>query len=189
MRTFPMDCRPKEPTATAVVSCAAPESLPHWYAVYTSANHEKRVAAHLEARDVEHFLPLYRSVRNWRDRRVQLELPLFPGYLFARFSRRERLRILEAPGVAQLVAFNGQPYALAESDIEALRAGIRSSLRLEPHAYLQGGLRVRLVRGPLAGLGGILVRRKNPCRVVLSLDLIARSAAVEVDAEDVERAS
>jgi len=158
----------------------------HWFALYTCANHEKRVAAHLAARGVEHFLPLYHSRRVWKDRRVFLDLPLFPGYLFARFALPARLRVLEAPGVVRLVGFNGQPYPLAESDIDALRAGIRGSLRMKPHPYLTRGAPVRVIRGPLAGIEGILVRRKNLCRVVLTLELIARSAAVEVDAADLE---
>jgi len=160
-----------------------------WFALYTCANHEKRVAAQLEAGVIDQFLPLYRSVRRWTDRRVQLDLPLFPGYLFARFARAARLRVLEVPGVVRLIGFNGQPCALPESDIENLRAGIGSSLRFEPHPYLTAGSRVRLVRGPLAGMQGILLRKKNIYRVVLSLDLIARSAAVEVDAMDLERIS
>jgi len=173
------------------LSCAPGEAVTAspWFAVYTCANHEKRVAAHLTARGVEHFLPLYRSRRVWKDRRVFLDLPLFPGYLFARFALTARLRVLDVPGVVRLVGFNGQPYPLAESDVETLRTGIRSALRIEPHPYLTAGSRVRVARGPLAGMHGILVRRKNICRVVLSLELIARSAAVEVDAADIERHS
>ncbi|HTT33680.1 MAG TPA: UpxY family transcription antiterminator [Methylomirabilota bacterium] len=169
------------------------QSEPHrerqWFALCTCANHEKRVAAQLQARGIEHLLPLYRSVRRWTDRRVQLDLPLFPGYLFVHFARPARLRVLETPGVVRLVGFDGRPYPLPESDIEALRAGIRSALRFEPHPYLKVGSHVRLVRGPLTGMQGILLRKKNIYRVVLSLDLIARSAAVEVDASDIERTS
>jgi len=160
-----------------------------WFALCTCANHEKRVSAQLQARGIEHFLPLYRSVRRWTDRRVQLDLPLFPGYLFVHFARPARLRVLETPGVVRLVGFDGQPYALPESDIQALRTGLGSSLRFEPHPYLKVGSRVRLVRGPLTGMQGILTRKKNIYRVVLSLDLIARAAAVEVDASDLERIS
>lgn len=160
---------------------------PQWFALYTCANHEKRVAAQLEVRGVEHFLPLYRSRRNWKDRRVFLDLPLFPGYVFARFEWLERVRVLQARGVVRLVGSNGQPCPLPESDIDALRAGITGALRFEPHPYLTAGKRVRILYGPLAGMTGILVRRKNSCRVVLSVDLIARSVAVEVEAEDIER--
>lgn len=159
---------------------------PRWFALYTCANQERSVAAQLEARWIEHFLPLYRSRRQWKDRRVFLDLPLFPGYLFARFAFTSRVLILQARGVVRVVGGNGQPCPLPERDIEALRAGLGGGLRLEPHPYLTAGARVRILRGPLAGISGILVRAKNLCRVVLSLDLIARSAAVEIDAADLE---
>jgi len=160
---------------------------PQWFAVYMRANHEKRVASYLEGRGIPHFLPLYPSVRRWNDRRVLLDLPLFPGYLFVHLALPSRLQVLEAPGVVRLVGFDGQPYPLPERDIESLRAAMRGSLRFAPHPYLTAGSRVRLVRGPLAGMQGLLLRRKNVYRVVLSLDLIARAAAVEVDAADLER--
>ena len=185
--------------ASAQTSCAVPElrseatqlstsaNKPQWFALYTCANHEKRVAAQLTARGIEHFLPLYRSRRKWKDRRVFLDLPLFPGYVFARFAWPERVRALQSRGVARLVGSNGRPCPLAESDIEGLRSGLRGGLHLEPHPYLTAGTPVRVLHGPLAGMSGILVRNKNGCRVVLSVDLIARSVALEVDAADLER--
>jgi len=157
-----------------------------WYAAYTCANHEKRVAKQLEERAVEHFLPLYGSVRRWKDRKVKLELPLFPGYVFVRLALRDRLRVLQTPGVARLVGFGGLPAALPDQEMEAMRNGLERQLRLEPHPYLTIGRRVRLKSGPLMGLEGFLVRRKGLLRLVLSLDLIQRSVAVEVDAADVE---
>jgi transcription antitermination factor NusG len=159
----------------------------HWFAVYTCANHEKRVAAHFEARAVNHFLPLYSSLRRWKDRRVRLELPLFPGYIFVQLAKDVHLRVLEVPGVVRLVGFNGQPHPLPQSEIDSLKRGILNELRIVPHAYLKIGSRVRIVRGPLEGAEGILVRRKNVHRVVLSLDLIARSVAVEIDRTHVEK--
>src|SRR2546421_12913356 len=95
-----------------------------WYAAYTSANHEKRVASQLGERAVEHFLPVYASVRRWKDRRVTLELPLFPGYVFVRMELRNRLRVLQIPGVAKLVGFDGAPAALPEGEIETLRMSL-----------------------------------------------------------------
>jgi transcription antitermination factor NusG len=159
-----------------------------WYAAYTSANHEKRVAAQLGVRAVEHFLPLFESVRRWKDRRMKLQLPLFPGYVFVRLALRDRLRVLETPSVVRLVGFNGQPAALPDKEMEALRACVAARLVAEPHAYLTTGRRVRIKSGPLAELEGVLVRRKNTLRVVLSLDLIASAAAVEVDAANIEGA-
>jgi len=164
-----------------------PESYePHWYAVYTSANHEKRVALQLGQRSVEHFLPLYDSQRRWKDRRVQLQLPLFPGYVFIHLALRDRLQVLQIPGVAKLVGFNGTPTALAPEEIETLRRGLQGGLRAEPHPFLTVGRRVRIIAGPFAGLEGILKRKKSNLRVVVSLELIQRAVAVDVDAADVQ---
>src|SRR5882724_10943079 len=95
-----------------------------WYAAYTSANHEKRVAEQLGVRLVEHFLPVYESVRRWKDRRMKLELPLFPGYIFVRLALCDRLQVLQVPGVAKLVGFNGTPTALPQEEIDALKKGL-----------------------------------------------------------------
>jgi len=160
---------------------------PHWYAAYTCAKHEKRVAEQFTERALENFLPQYESVRRWRDRRVKLQMPLFPGYVFVRLALRDRLRALETPSVVRLVGFNGHPIALPDKEMEALRACVEARLAAEPHAYLTVGRRVRIKTGPLAAMEGVLIRKKNRYRVVLSLDLIARSAAVEVDAADVQR--
>ena len=158
-----------------------------WYAAYTSANHEKRVAEQLGARSVEHFVPLYESVRRWKDRKVRLQLPLFPGYVFVRMALCDRLRVLQVPGVARLVGFNGLPCALPDAEVEGLKAGLASGIRAEPHPFLTAGRRVRVKAGPLEGLQGIVVRGKNRLRLIISLDLIHRAAAVEVEAADLER--
>ncbi len=160
----------------------------HWYAIYTCANHEKRVAQQLSEREVEHFLPLYSSVRRWSDRRVKVDLPLFPGYVFARFILRDRLRVQQIPGVARLVGFDGMPAALPEEEIAALKAGLADGVRAEPHPYLTAGRRVRVKSGPLEGMEGIVMRRKNRLRLVISLNLICRAAAVEIEAADLEGA-
>jgi transcription antitermination factor NusG len=157
---------------------------PLWYAAYTSANHEKRVARHLESRSVECFLPVYESVRQWKDRRVRLELPLFPGYVFVRLALRDRLQVLQIPGIARLVGFDGHPAAVPNEDMEAVRACLSGKHSIQPHRYLKQGQRVRVLRGPLAGLTGIVVRQKNCTRFVISLDLLMRSVSVEVDTSD-----
>ena len=159
---------------------------PQWYAAYTSANHEKRVAEQLGARSVEHFVPLYESVRRWKDRKVRLQLPLFPGYVFVRLALPERLHVLQVPGVARLVGFNGHPCALPDPEIAALKAGLADGVRAEPHPYLAVGRRVRMKSGPFEGRQGILLRRKGNLRLVLSLDLIMRSVVIEVEAADVD---
>src|SRR6266576_2662921 len=157
---------------------------PHWYAAYTCANHEKRVAAELGAREVEHFLPLYSSVRRWKDRRVTLQMPLFPGYVFVYLALRDRLQVLQIHGFVHLVRFGGQPVALQEEDIHALLNCQTRGHHLEPHPYLQAGLRARVKSGPLQGLEGNILRRKNRTRLILSFDLIMRSVAVEIDDGD-----
>ena len=157
-----------------------------WYAAYTCANHEKRVAAELGVRSVEHFLPLYSSMRRWKDRRVQLELPLFPGYIFVRLALSERLRVAQIPSVVRLVAFNGQPVALPDKEMEVLRAGLSQRLTAEPHPFLTAGRRVRVRSGPLTGIQGILLRRRGKTRFVVSVELIMRSVAVEIDEADLE---
>ena len=161
---------------------------PRWYVACTSANHEKRVAERLGVREVECFLPLYHSVRRWKDRRMTVHAPLFPGYVFVHLALIERLRVLEVPGVARLVSFNGLPAALPEDEIERLRTGLACGVIAEPHPYLTAGRRVRIVAGPLAGFDGIILRQKGKARVVLSIDLIQRSVVVDADAADLELA-
>lgn len=157
-----------------------------WYAAYTSANHEKRVAEQLGVRAVEHFLPVYESVRRWKDRRVTLQMPLFPGYVFVRVALRDRLQVQQVPGVAHLVGFAGSPAALPDEEIEALRSSLKSGVRAEPHPYLTVGRRVQISRGPMAGMQGILLQRKGKLRVVISIELIQRSVAVEMDEADLQ---
>jgi transcription termination/antitermination protein NusG len=157
-----------------------------WYAAYTCANHERKVREQLEQRSVEAFLPVYETVRRWKDRGVRLELPLFPGYVFVHLALRDRLRVLQIPGVAKLVGFNGMPTALPNEEIEALKKSLTCGVRAEPHPYLKVGQRLRVRSGPLQGLEGILVRKKNRSRFVMSLDLIMRSVAVEIDMAELE---
>jgi transcription antitermination factor NusG len=158
---------------------------PHWYAVYTCANHEKRISAQFNERSIENFLPLYESVRRWKDRRMRIEVPLFPGYVFVRHSLKNRLSILQVPGVVRLVGFNNVAAPLPEEDIETLRNGLQRSSPAEPHPYLTAGRRVRIVCGPFEGLEGVLLRRKGKLRVVLSIHLIMRSVAIDVDMADI----
>jgi transcription antitermination factor NusG len=162
-------------------------SVPHWYAVHTSPRHEKRVAEYLNQKAVENFLPLFKTVRKWKNGvRAEVAFPLFPGYLFTRIPLQERLRVLELPSVVRLVGFNSIPIAVPAEEIETLRSGLHC-LRAEPHPYLTIGDRVRIIAGPMSGLQGILTRRKQDLRVVLSIDLIMRSIAVEVELSDLER--
>jgi transcription antitermination factor NusG len=160
----------------------------NWYALYTCARHEKRVANQIERRNFSCFLPLYRSVWRWKDRRKELELALFPSYVFVRMELEKRLQVLQLPGVVRLVSFNGQPVALPADEIEALQERLSGDVKVEPHPYLRAGRRVRVRSGAMQGLEGIVVRRKDRCRVIFSIDLIQRSVAVEVDEADLEAA-
>ena len=117
---------------------------------------------------------------------MRLELPLFPGYVFVHLALRDRLQVLQTPSVARLVGFGGQPAALPDQEVNALRQGLTREMRIEPHPYLKVGHRVRVRTGPLHGLQGILVRKKNSSRFVISLDLIMRSVAVEIDTTELE---
>jgi transcription antitermination factor NusG len=160
----------------------------NWYALYTCPRHERCVAEQIEQRSISCFLPVYRSVRRWKDRRKELELALFPGYVFVRIALENKLRVLELPGAVRLVSFNGKPAAIPAEEIEVLRDRLSGARSIEPHPYLRTGRRVRVRHGAMAGLEGIIVRRKDRCRVVFSIDLIMRSVAVEVDEADIEAA-
>ncbi len=159
-----------------------------WHALYTSPRHEKCVAGQIERHGIACFLPLYRSVRRWKDRRKELDLVLFPGYVFVRVAPQKRLQVLQCSGAVRLVTFNGQPAVLPESEIESLRNRLSSSGNFEPHPYLRVGRRVRVRSGPMEGLEGIIQRKKDRCRVIFTIELIMRSVAVEVDEADVELA-
>jgi transcription antitermination factor NusG len=159
---------------------------PRWYAAYTCANHEKRVREQLEQRSIESYLPLYEAVRRWKDRRMRLQLPLFPGYVFVRMGLVDRLRVLQVPSVVRVVGFNGHLAALPDAEIEGLKNGLAGGVRAEPHPFLTAGRLVMIKSGPLQGRQGILIRRKGSLRVVLSIDLIQRSIVVDVEVADVE---
>ncbi|MGB8012281.1 MAG: UpxY family transcription antiterminator [Terriglobales bacterium] len=167
----------------------AQASAVHWFAAYTNSHHEKRVAANLAERGLESFLPLYATLRRWKNRcQMNLELPLFANYVFVRIDPRERVRALEVPGVLSLVGFGRTLAPLPDFEIEALRCGL-GRRKIEPHPYLVIGERVRIKRGAMMGMEGVLLRKKHNFRVVLALEAILQSVAVEVDAEDVEPAA
>lgn len=161
-------------------------SAPRWYAAYTRSNHERTAAEQMKRRSIEHFVPTYETVRRWKDRRKRLELPLFPGYVFVRVAVEERLSVLVVPGVVRLVGFDNRPVPVADEEIESLRTIVNRRLRPEPHPFLPVGRKVRIRRGALEGVTGILVRKKGRVRLLISVDLIRQSAAVEVDSADVE---
>ncbi len=173
---------PARLAALAVAEADAAGEAPPWFALRVRPQHEKAAALCLSERGLETFLPLYETRRRWSDRIKPLRLPLFPGYLFARVPRRMRALALSAPGVLGWVSFGNGPAPVPEEQIASLRRMVVSGLPLEPWPPLQAGRRVRIVAGPLAGLAGTLLQTKaGGCRVVVSVWLLQRAVAIEVE--------
>jgi transcription antitermination factor NusG len=157
-----------------------------WFAVFTVPQNEKSVVRHLGMREIESFLPAYETVRVWKNRqRVKTILPLFPTYLFVHINVRERVRVLESPGVLQIVGNGRESVPVADADIETLRASVTARLA-EPYSDLVIGERVRVKSGILQGVEGTLVRRSGGDRFVLSFESINQHAAIQVSADDLE---
>src|SRR5579864_111009 len=164
----------------------ASHTCPHWFAVYTAAHHEKQVSSNLQERQLESFLPIYRTVHAWKNRtKAVLELPLFPSYVFVRIPPGEKGCVLATPGVLSLVGTRREAWPLPDFEIESLRAGV-DQRKPEPHLYLAVGERARIKSGALAGMEGILVQKRNGVRVVLSFDELMRSISVEVGIDELE---
>jgi len=157
-----------------------------WYAIYTRHQHEKMVAQILSSKGFETFLPLYGTTHNWKDRTKALSLPLFPCYVFLKGGLERRLQIVTTPGMYGIVSSGGQPAAIPDLEIEAIRRVVESGVPVEAHPYLKCGNWVRIKCGPLAGIQGILVRKKNISRLVLSVEILGTAAAMEVAAFQVE---
>ena len=156
-----------------------------WYALRTRSRHEKLVHQQLASRGVEAFLPLVDRRRRWKDRWKTVGFPLFPGYCFARFRYQERLPVVTAIGVVQILGVNGRVLPVPDHEIEAVRQLITSTLPLDPHPYLREGMEVEVVRGPLTGVRGNLVRKGKHARLVVAISVIQQAASVELDAADV----
>src|SRR5438270_2634042 len=154
--------------------------LPQWFVLFVRTNQEKTTASRLDHLEIEHFLPCFRSLRQWKDRRVTLDVPLFPGYVFVRLPHAERMRVLTLPNVLYFVGCGTFPAVLTNEEIAWVGRGLQSGYGV-PHGYLSEGQRVVITSGALAGLKGILVRKVNNTRAVVSLDSIGRAFAVEVD--------
>ncbi len=158
-----------------------------WHAIFTRHQHEKVVASALAAKGCEVYLPLYLAVRKWQDRDKRLWLPLFPSYVFIREGMDRQFQIVTTPGVIRVVGWGGRAAIVPQSQLNAVRRIVESALPVEAHPYFASGDRVRVKGGPLAGLEGILARKKSFSRLVVSIDMLGRSAAVEVDCSNVER--
>lgn len=178
-------CQTYDSHAPLAPAITGPERDRNWYAVYTVPKHEKSVVKHLDLREIESFLPVYETVRFWKNRqRMKLTLPLFPAYLFVHINMRDRARVLQSPGVLQIVGNKGCAY-IPDSEVEFLRSGFCRQ-RIEPYQDLVVGERVRIKSGVMQGLQGTLVRRSDSMRFVLTVELINQHAAIQVDADDLE---
>ena len=178
-------CKPQGEAVPLPIETSNPAS--NWYALYTRHQHEKAVTQILTTKGFEILLPMYKSVRRWKDRTKILSLPLFSCYLFLKGGLERRWDILNTPGIYDLLSSGGRPIVIPTSEINAIQQVVNSGFRLEPHPFLKIGERVRIKRGPLAGLQGLLVRQRNIYRLVLSVEMLGRAAAVEVDSFLVER--
>jgi transcription antitermination factor NusG len=154
---------------------------PRWYAVYTWARHEKKVALHFEERGITYFLPLYTSIHKWNKKIAKVSVPLFPGYVFVQ-TLQHRRDPLGVPGVVHFVGMAKSPTEIPAEEIESLRTVIQRGYKIAPHPYLTPGNRVRITSGPMAGVIGTIKRTSAGCRIVISVDIIMHSVAVEVDA-------
>ena len=158
------------------------KSTEPWHALHTRYQHEKVVAELLTRHGFEVFLALYTAVHQWKDRRKHLCLPLFPCYVFLRDGVDRRLQILQTPGVHGIVQVAGRPGVIPEAEIAAIRRVVENPLPIEPHSFLENGDRVRIKAGPLTGLEGILVRKQDQLRLVLSVEMLGRAVAVPIEA-------
>jgi transcription antitermination factor NusG len=159
------------------------EDVTFWYALHVRTRFEQTVARNLRAKGYEEFLPLYRRVHRWSDRTKEVELPLFPGYIFCKFDPQNRLPILLTPGVNGVVGIGRNLRPIDESELSAVRAVLKSGSFCEPVPFIQIGQRVSVEYGPLAGIEGFVTMFKNSHRLVISVDLLQRSVAVEIDRE------
>jgi len=168
-----------------LLSVGVPE---HWYAAYTFSCQEKKVAQHLSTRGIEFFLPAHKKLSLWKNGlRMLIERPLFPCYVFIRVGLDRQLQVLGTPGIINIVGWAGHPAIIPQDEIDTVRQVLESSLLVESHPFLQCGDRVRVETGPLQGIEGILIRKKNTFRLVVSVEMLGRSAAVEIDISRVRK--
>lgn len=161
------------------------ETTEAWYAIWTRSRHEQVVREQLERKGVEAFLPTIKRWSRWKDRKKQIDWPLFPGYCFARFEPTGRLPILKCTGVVSIVSFDGEPAPIPDHEIISIRQLVKTDLQYDPCPFIREGMMVEVTHGPLRGVIGRLVRKGAHARLVLAVDLIGQAVSVEVDAADV----
>ena len=157
----------------------------HWYALRTKSRHEKLVRDQLDKQGIEPLLPTVKRLSHWKDRKKEIEVPLFSGYCFVRFSQLEKTPVQKIVGVVEIVGSGSRPEPIPEEELSALRCLITSVLPYDSHPYLHEGMKVEVVRGPLQGAHGILLRKEKRHRLVIGVRLIQQAAAVEIDVNDV----
>ena len=171
----------------AAGSAGPDEATPaRWYAVWTRSRHEQVVRAQLDDRQVPAFLPTLTKWSRWKDRRKQIDVPLFPGYVFARFDPEHRLQVLKCSGVVSIVSVNGTPAPVPDEEIESIRTLVTSTLPFDPCPTIRTGTMVEVVHGPLKGVVGRLTRKGTQSRLILAVNLIGQGVSVQVDAADVQ---
>jgi transcription antitermination factor NusG len=158
----------------------------NWYAVYTRSRHEKKVAGGLKDKDIEVFLPLRSVISRWKDRKKEVQLPLFSGYVFVRILPDQKLPVLQTAGVVTLIGNGSAPVPIPEDQIESIQKLVDSGIHYDPYPYLKEGMRVLIRRGPLKGMEGVLIEKRRKHLLVLSVDLIQQSAALQVDVSDTD---
>lgn len=156
-----------------------------WHVLFVVANHEKKIAQHLSVRSVEHYLPLYTERSRWSDRWVQVERPLFVGYVFVRYSSQTKLAVISTPGVVRLLGDSTND-SVSSDEIERIRQGLASGCLLRPHFDLPVGTPVRVRRGVFEGTEGVVAELRQRCKVVMALRCIRQCFSLEVDRDDIE---
>lgn len=170
-------------TSSGTTDCGAERS--RWYALRTRSRHEKLVRDQLNGQGIEPLLPTVRRLSQWKDRKKEVEVPLFSGYCFVRFASAQKLPVLKTVGVVDIVGGGVQPEPIPDEEILALQTLMASVLPYDPHPYLHEGMTVEVIRGPLQGVRGTLLRKEKRHRLILGIRLIQQAAAVEIDVDDI----
>lgn len=168
------------------MSLIVSEHLPRWYALYTRPRHEKRVDRQLKQKGIESYLPLRKELRQWSDRKRWVEEPLFRCYVFVRIPLQDYILALQTHGVVRMVSFNGRPAPIPDEQIEAVRRILEEIRTVEPVSYLVIGQRVEVIKGPLAGIRGVLIQKRNQNRLVIAIDSIRQAISIEINADEVK---
>lgn len=160
--------------------------MPDWFAIYTRSRHEKKVAETLKDKQFDIFLPLRSVISRWKDRRKEIQTPLFNGYVFVHTDLEHRLDVLKTPGVVRFVTDGHAPVPIPDDQIEAIQTLVQSGIKYDPYPYLKEGMHITVKRGPLRGVEGILVAKRKKHLLVLAVDLIQQATALEINISDTD---